>query len=121
MRRLGDMLKIPGLPWLLAAGCALCVAYFAIWYGGLNQDEGWYLYAAQMVRAGKMPYRDFFFTQGPALPFVYSSLTGIWSQGSPLSGLLGGRIVTFLLGLFSTACAVGLVRRLVPEDRRDRA
>ena len=121
MRRIGDILKIPGLPWLLAGVVALCVAYFSIWYGSLNQDEGWYLYAAQMVRAGKMPYRDFFFTQGPALPFVYSSLAGIWSQGSPLSGLLGGRVVTFLLGLFSTACAVGLVRRLVPEDRRGRA
>ena len=57
------MLKIPGLPWLLAGGVALCVAYFAIWYGGLNQDEGWYLYSAQMVRAGRLPYRDFFFTQ----------------------------------------------------------
>ncbi len=115
------MLKIPGLPWLLAAGVAVCVAYFSIWYGGLNQDEGWYLYAAQMVRAGKLPYRDFFFTQGPALPFVYSALAGIWAPGSPLSGLLGGRVVTFLLGLFATACAVGLVRRLVPEDRRGKA
>ena len=115
------MLKIPGLPWLLAGGVALCVAFCAIWFGGLNQDEGWYLYSAQMVRAGRLPYRDFFFTQGPALPFVYSALTGIWSPASPLSGLLGGRVVTFLLGLFSTACAVGLVRRLVPEDRRGRA
>ena len=115
------MLKIPGLPWLLAGGVALCVAYFAIWYGGLNQDEGWYLYSAQMVRAGKLPYRDFFFTQGPALPFVYSALAGVWAPGSLLSGLLGGRVVTFLLGLFATACAVGLVRRLVPEDRRGKA
>lgn len=115
------MLKIPGLPWLLAGGVALCVAYFSIWYGGLNQDEGWYLYAAQMVRTGKMPYRDFFFTQGPALPFVYSALAGLWAPDALLSGLLGGRVVTFLLGLFSTACAVGLVRRLVPEDRRGRA
>ena len=115
------MLKIPWLPWLLAGGVALCVAYLAIWYGGLNQDEGWYLYSAQMVRAGKFPYRDFFFTQGPALPFVYSALAGVWAPGSLLSGLLGGRVVTFLLGLFATACAVGLVRRLVPEDRRGRA
>ena len=121
MRRLGDILKIPGLPWLLAVGVALCVAYCAIWFGGLNQDEGWYLYSAQLVRAGRLPYRDFFFTQGPALPFVYSALAGIWSPASPLSGLLGGRVVTFLLGLFATACAVGLVRRLVPEDRRGKA
>ena len=115
------MLKIPGLPWLLAGVVALCVAYCAIWYGGLNQDEGWYLYSAQMVRMGRLPYRDFFFTQGPALPFVYSALAGIWSPSSPLAGLLGGRVVTFLLGLFATACAVGLVRRLVPEDRRGSA
>ena len=115
------MLKIPGLPWLLAGVVALCVAFCAIWFGGLNQDEGWYLYSAQMVRAGKMPYRDFFFTQGPALPFVYSSLAGIWAPDALLSGLLGGRVVTFLLGLFATACAVGLVRRLVPEDRRGKA
>ena len=121
MRRIGDILKIPGLPWLLAAGVALCVAYLAIWHGSLNQDEGWYLYSAQMVRAGRLPYRDFFFTQGPALPFVYSVLSGIWAPGSLLSGLLGGRVVTFLLGLFATACAVGLVRRLVPEDRRGKA
>ena len=115
------MLKIPGLPWLLAGGVALCVAFFSIWYGSLNQDEGWYLYAAQMVRAGKLPYRDFFFTQGPALPFVYAALAGIWAPDSPLSGLLGGRVVTFLLGLCATACAVGLARRIVPEDRRGKA
>ena len=121
MKRIGDLLKNPRLPWLLAGGVALCVAYFSIWYGSLNQDEGWYLYAAQMVRAGKLPYRDFFFTQGPALPFVYSALAGIWSPVSPLSGLLGGRVVTFLLGLGATACAVGLARRLVPEDRRGKA
>ena len=121
MRRLGDILKIPWLPWLLAAAVALCVAFFSIWFGGLNQDEGWYLYSAQMVRAGRLPYRDFFFTQGPALPFIYSALAGVWAPGSPLSGLLGGRVVTFLFGLFATACAVALVRRLVPEERRGRA
>ncbi|MBQ4199560.1 MAG: hypothetical protein II649_06730 [Kiritimatiellae bacterium] len=121
MKRIGDIFKIPGLPWLLAAAVALCVALLATWYGGLNQDEGWYLYSAQMVRSGKMPYRDFFFTQGPALPFVYSAMSWVWAQGSPLSGLLGGRVVTLVFGLFATACAVGLVRRLVPEERRGKA
>ena len=43
MKRIGDIFKIPGLPWLLAAAVALCVALLATWYGGLNQDEGWYL------------------------------------------------------------------------------
>ena len=49
----------------------------AVWMGGLNQDEGWYLYAANLVAEGKVPYRDFFYTQGPLLPFVYSAFTWV--------------------------------------------
>lgn len=108
-------------PWLLAIGAALCMSLVAIWYGGLNQDEGWYLYAAQMVHAGKAPYRDFFYTQGPAMPYVYSVLSPIWGMSSPLHGLLGGRVVTVVLGFCSLLCGIGLVRRLVPEDRRSLA
>ena len=109
-------------PWLLAMGAAACMAAAAVWWGGLNQDEGWYLYAAQLVHDGKLPYRDFFFTQGPTMPFVYSVLSPVWHlAGSPLHGLLGGRVVTLLLGLAATMTAVALVRRIVPEDRRDLA
>ncbi len=109
-------------PWLLAMGAAACMAAAAVWWGGLNQDEGWYLYAAQLVHDGKLPYRDFFFTQGPTMPFVYSVLSPVWHlAGSPLHGLLGGRVVTLLLGLAATMAAVALVRRIVPEDRRDLA
>ena len=35
--------------------------------------------------------------------------------------LLGGRVVTFLLGLIATLLASGLVRRLVPAERRSAA
>ena len=107
--------------WLLAVAIAAVCAVMSVWWGSLNQDEGWYLYAAQMVRSGKLPYRDFFFTQGPTLPFVYSFLAPVWGPSSPLHGLLGGRIVTFALGLMATLAACGLVRRLVPEDRRSAA
>ncbi len=118
MRRIGEFFATGHAPWLFAAAMALCMAFVALWYGGLNQDEGWYLYAAQMVHAGKFPYRDFFYTQGPAMPFVYSVLSPIWGMSSPLSGLLGGRVVTLVLGLLATACGVALARRLVPPDRR---
>ena len=90
----------------------------AVWWGSVNQDEGWYLYAAQLVREGKLPYRDFFFTQGPALPFVYSALTGVWGPTSPLHGLMGGRLVTLAFGILGVVFAMGLVRRLVPAERR---
>lgn len=114
MRWIGEFVHDLRIPWLFAVGVAVCVALVAVWFGGLNQDEGWYLYSAQMVHAGKLPYRDFFFTQGPALPFVYSVLSGVWAPESPFSGLLGGRIVTLLFGTLGTFVAMGLVRRLVP-------
>ena len=98
------------------------MSFFAVWWGGLNQDEGWYLYAAQLVHDGKLPYRDFFFTQGPTMPFVYSLLSPLWrTVGSPLHGLLGGRVVTLLFGLAAVVAAVALVRRLVPAERRGMA
>jgi hypothetical protein len=73
--------------WCAAIAIAVFVAFFSVWWGAVNQDEGWYLYAARLVKEGKLPYSDFFFTQGPALPFVYSVL--------PIEGMLSGRIVTF--------------------------
>ena len=118
MRRFVQFCQSFAAPGLLAAGASLCLGLFALWFGGLNQDEGWYLYAAQQVQAGLLPYRDFFYTQGPAMPFVYAVLAPVWGASSPLHGLLGGRVVTLLLGLLATACAVGLVRRLVPAPRR---
>ena len=121
MRRIVDFLKSEGAPWLLAAAASLCLSFLAVWFGGLNQDEGWYLYAAQMVRAGRFPFHDFFYTQGPAMPFVYSALAPVWGPSSPLHGLLGGRVVTLALGFLSTFCAMGLVRRLVPPGRRGTA
>jgi len=107
---------------MLAAFVALCVSAMAVWWGALNQDEGWYLYAAQLVREGKFPYHDFFFTQGPALPFIYSAISPIWtSSSSPLHGLLGGRIVTLAFGFTAIALGVALVRRLVEPAKRSAA
>lgn len=84
--------------WLLAALslCASLALYgFAVRYGAVNQDEGWYLYASRMVAEGKQLYRDFFFTQGPLLPHFYAAFQSCWSP----HGLLGGRIFTAALGI----------------------
>ena len=93
------------------------LACAAIWFGGLNQDEGWYLYAANLVSEGNLPYRDFFFTQGPVMPVVYSAFTWVWKSW----GLLGARVFTLTLGAFGILFAAGLVRRLVPPERRNLA
>ena len=56
--------------WIFSVVAAAILAVAAVWLGALNQDEGWYLYAANLVSEGKMLYRDFFYTQGPLLPLV---------------------------------------------------
>ena len=101
---------------LALAACAILSAA-AVWMGGLNQDEGWYLYAASLVAEGQVPYRDFAFTQGPALPFVYSAFAWTWRVG----GLLGARVFTLALGLGGVLLAMWLARRLVADDRKDAA
>ena len=57
--------------WALAVFAFAVLGAAAVWLGGLNQDEGWYLYAANLLAEGKILYRDFFFTQGPAMPEAY--------------------------------------------------
>ena len=104
---------------LLAALAALVLGATALLCGSLNQDEGWYLYAAQLVRAGKLPYRDFFFTQGPTLPVVYSFLSPVWtSAASPLRGIIGGRAVSIAFGLAGIIAFAGAARALVAPARR---
>lgn len=90
------------------------LACASVWFGGLNQDEGWYVYAANLVAEGNIPYKDFFFTQGPVMPVVYSAFTCIWRS----LGLLGARIFTLILGLIGIIFACGLARRLAPVERR---
>jgi len=103
--------------WALALFAAVVLGGAAVWLGGINQDEGWYLYAANMVSAGQMPYRDFFYTQGPLLPFVYSPFSWIWKAW----GLLGARLFTLALGGAGIIFAVALARRLVPAERKNLA
>lgn len=103
--------------WLLAVfGCAV-LTFAAVWLGGLNQDEGWYLYAAKLCAEGKILYRDFFYTQAPVMPVVYSAFVRIWDD----FGILGGRIFTVSIGLASILFACATARRTAPEGRRSLA
>lgn len=49
------------------------------------------LLAAKLVSKGQVPYRDFFFPQGPLLPYAYAALLGPfgigWQSARCLSGL----------------------------------
>ena len=93
---------------------SLALASANILLGPLNLDEGWYLYAAKSVSSGALPYRDFFFTQAPAMPLVYGSLAWLWGG----AGVLGGRILTALLGLAAALLAALLAATAVESDRK---
>lgn len=96
---------------ILAFFAFLVLGGASVWYGALNQDEGWYLYAANLVSEGQHPYRDFFFTQGPVMPYVYSFFTGIWRN----FGLLGARVFNLSVGLVGIVFACALARRFSPR------
>ena len=103
--------------WALAVFAFVVLGAAAVWLGGLNQDEGWYLYAANLVAEGKVPYCDFFFTQGPVMPTIYEGFTWVWQKW----GLLGARIFTLTLGFAGICFATGLARSLAPEARKNEA
>ena len=103
--------------WALAVFAFAVLGAAAVWLGGLNQDEGWYLYAANLVAEGKMLYRDFFFTQGPKMPTFYKAFTWVWGGW----GLLGARMFTLTLGFVGICFATGLARSLAPEGRKSEA
>lgn len=96
---------------LLIASCALI-----LWLSVervIAGDEGYYLYATELVSRGSLPYRDFFFPQMPLLPFIYTSAAWIsvpigsekiWILARLLSGAL-----TLLIAL--------LLYRTVSSDR----
>lgn len=98
----------------LALLLALALYALNVALGPLNLDEGWYLYAAKAIAAGERPYRDFFFTQAPLLPALYGSLAWAWGG----LGVLGGRLLTALLGLSASALAARLASSAAPRPRR---
>jgi hypothetical protein len=85
-----------------------------LFLGSLNQDEGWYLYAAKQITEGKVLYRDFMFTQGPALPYIYGVLFPVIGK----TGVAGGRLITLFFGLAAAGCAAWLAARAVPRKFR---
>ena len=100
---------------ILALLTAILLQVANLYFGELNQDEGWYLYAAQQVTEGKLPYRDYAYTQAPLLPLVYSLTAPIVREW----GVGGGRAVTAVLGLVAAFLASSIARRLVKGEGSD--
>ena len=102
--------------WPVAVVVTLVLSAANIWFGELNQDEGWYLYAGRMVAEGQLPFIDFASTQGPVMAFVYAA---VWPLVKAF-GLLGGRIFTAVLGLLGSAGAAWLAYRMMLSESKNR-
>jgi len=98
--------------WIAAAVVTLLLYGANIWFGELNQDEGWYLYAAQSIVDGRLPFTDFATTQGPVLPFVYVLAVPLVDR----FGILGGRLFTGMLGILCAGAGAWLAARLAGQS-----
>ena len=103
--------------WPVTVVATLLLAAANIWFGELNQDEGWYLYAGRMVAEGQLPFIDFASTQGPVMAFVYAVAWPLVDS----CGVLGGRVFTALLGLLCAAGAAWLAYRIMMAESKHRA
>ena len=97
--------------WLAAVAASLAFFAAALFFGELNQDEGWYLYAARLVAQGQRPYVDFASTQGPVLPYVYAAAQPALGR----LGVAGGRFLTAVFGFLAALSAAWLAARLAPR------
>jgi hypothetical protein len=55
---------------LVVFGTYFALARYYLVRGEMNADEGFYAIAARSVMEGKIPYRDFAYTQMPLLPYL---------------------------------------------------
>jgi 4-amino-4-deoxy-L-arabinose transferase-like glycosyltransferase len=100
----------------LILGIATVVAIYAtsawwhVFHGALNPDEGFYAVATRAVAQGEMPYRDFGFTQPPLV--LYANNLPLTAVGF---GLFQQRFVNGIWsGLAVAIAAVWLARKTRP-------
>ena len=93
--------------YFLSLSLVLIEIVWLIFYRQVNLDEGWYLGASQLVYEGRLLYRDFAFTQGPLLPYVY----GAWMRVAGHS-LYAHRVLTAGLFLVAAWFSERVARRL---------
>ena len=100
--------------WVLGLVVAVVLIGANLFLGDLNQDEGWYLYAARLVSEGNLPYVDFATTQGPVMPFVYAAAQPVVDRW----GMAGGRMFTAVLGFAGALSGAWLASRSAARSVR---
>ncbi len=95
---------------LLALLLFILFASAYVFVGEINEDEGWYLYAANLVYEGNILYADFLFTQAPLMPYLYGL-----PQAALGSSLYVGRFTSLVLAFGLVLIVAAAARRLGGE------
>ena len=82
-------------------------AYYIINHVGFSPDEGFYIMAAKEAISGKIPYRDFGYTQTPILPYVNGFLLYIIGFGQQAQ-----RVINMCWGYLAIIISMIFVLRL---------
>jgi hypothetical protein len=82
----------------------IALIHFTITNIGLNSDEGCYIMAAKKAISGKIPYRDFGYTQTPLLPYINGFLMRVFGFGQ-----LEHRIINACWGLLALMVSMLIV------------
>jgi hypothetical protein len=70
------------------------IGIYYVFFGQINYDEGFELYASNLVYAGKIPYIDYMYTHGPLLPYIYGIPQLLFG-----SNLYVGRLTSLVFGI----------------------
>ena len=76
------------------------------WGGGFWPDENFYVYGAEAVLRGGVPYVDFFWTQGPLPAYVYAAVAALAHD------LYALRLAALLMGLGAILLASAAAARV---------
>jgi len=86
----------------------LIFAFFRL----IDYDEGLYLFYAQLVKQGNLPYIDFFYPQMPYLPYAYGPISGFGFYSLYL-----GRMVSSFAGLIICVLLFGFIYKITRDVR----
>lgn len=97
--------------WIILAFEALLLLVF-VCFRLIDYDEGLYLFYAQLVSEGKVPYLDFFYPQMPYLPYAFC-----WVSQHGFSSLFLSRLISASIGLVTSVVFFWFVYRLTANAR----
>ena len=92
--------------YILLISVYVVLGIYYVFFGHLNYDEGFEIYASNLVYDGKIPYIDFWYTHGPVLSYIYGIPQLIFG-----SSLYVGRLTSLFFGALTLPFTVKIAEK----------